>query len=110
MNRLDQAVNDIAGEIIPDDQIEQAAGRVRRKLFPEARESAGRIRNCADYQALIPSYLARTLTPARALLLQDHTRECPACRRVYWEGSHHYRMHRWIEELSVGRAFPPNTA
>jgi uncharacterized protein len=26
-------------------------------------------------------------------------RECPACRRVYWEGSHYQRMHRWIEEL-----------
>jgi uncharacterized protein len=27
--------------------------------------------------------------------------ECPACRRVYWEGSHYRRMRRWIEELTL---------
>ena len=85
MNKLDQAINDIANEVVPEDRIEQAAGRVRRKLFPQARTTADRIRSCSDYQALIPSYLNRTLTPARSLLLQDHTRECPACRRALEE-------------------------
>ncbi len=27
----------------------------------------------------------------------DEFRECPACRRVYWKGSHYQRMQRWIE-------------
>jgi uncharacterized protein with PIN domain len=31
----------------------------------------------------------------------EEFRECPACRRVYWEGSHYQRMHRWIEELAT---------
>jgi uncharacterized protein with PIN domain len=27
-------------------------------------------------------------------------RDCPACRRVYWQGSHYLRMQHWIEQLS----------
>jgi hypothetical protein len=82
MNELDQVINDIANETIPEDRIEQAAARVRAKLFPQARGAGERLRGCADYQTLIPSYLNRTLPAGRSLLLQDHTRECPACRRA----------------------------
>ena len=31
----------------------------------------------------------------------EEFRECPACRRVYWEGSHYRRMRCWIEELAL---------
>lgn len=30
-------------------------------------------------------------------------RECPACRRVYWQGSHYRRMQRWITQLAAIR-------
>ncbi len=82
MNKLDQAINEIANETIPEDRIEQAANRVRQKFFAGARPTAERIRSCSDYQALIPAYLNRTLSAGRSLLLQDHTRECPACRNA----------------------------
>ncbi len=40
----------------------------------------------------------------------EEFRECPACRRVYWEGSHYQRMHRWIEELQRNiRTSPKHT-
>ena len=26
-------------------------------------------------------------------------RDCPACRRLYWQGSHYLRMQHWIEQL-----------
>jgi FecR protein/Putative zinc-finger len=82
MNRLDQVVTHIANETVPEEQIERAAAKVRRKLFATMQAAPERIRGCADYQALIPSYLARTLSAGRALLLQDHTRECVACRHA----------------------------
>jgi ferric-dicitrate binding protein FerR (iron transport regulator) len=81
MNKLDLIVNDITNEEIHPDRIEEAAARVRRNLFAP-RTTSDRIRSCADFQALIPSYLSKTLSAGRALLLQDHTRECIACRHA----------------------------
>jgi hypothetical protein len=84
MKKLDQAVNEIANEMLPEEVLEQSAGRVRRRLFAHvpAVAASERIRGCADYQTLIPAYLDRTLSAGRALLLQDHTRECAACRQA----------------------------
>lgn len=51
-----------------------------------ARAVADRLASCQDYQELIPDYLAGRLAPARALLLEDHSRECIACRRALKQG------------------------
>ncbi len=82
MNKLDEAINGIANEIVDEERIEQSAGRVRHKLFAHTHTVNDRIRGCADYQALIPAYLSRSLSAGRSLLLQDHTRECPVCRHA----------------------------
>jgi uncharacterized protein with PIN domain len=37
--------------------------------------------------------------PPRVLLGHEAFRECPACRRVYWEGSHTERIRRLVEEV-----------
>jgi hypothetical protein len=89
MNQLDKAISDIAHEPISGKDADNAAARVRQKLFGETAGTPNggeigpqRLRSCTDFQALIPTYLNRTLSAGRSLLLQDHTRECIACRHA----------------------------
>ena len=83
---LDQAVDAIRQEPLDAAEVESSARRVWERLEAEAMPRAGsepdRIRGCADFQALIPAFVAGELTPARAKLVEDHTRSCVPCRRV----------------------------
>lgn len=40
------------------------------------------IRSCEDFRALFPEYRSGTLSPARRMLVEDHTHECVACRKA----------------------------
>lgn len=82
MSKLDPVVEAIRKEEPQDAQIEAAAERIRQKFFANSLAAPERLRSCADFQAIIPAYLNKTLSAARALLLQDHTRECVACRHA----------------------------
>lgn len=85
---LDQALNSIRQERLEDSAVKAATDRVWRQITAEkAAEAAGvapvdHIRGCEDFQALIPSYLEGHLSPARSLLLEDHTHECIPCRKA----------------------------
>lgn len=84
---LDQIVAEIRRETVDEQMAEQAARRVWNRIAgasvsAEAVQGLGQIRGCADFQALIPAYLAKNLPEARALLVQDHLLECVACRHV----------------------------
>ncbi len=69
--------------------VEAAADRVWKKLGAATPEQQiEKIRNCADFQALIPYYLHGSLSSGRKLLLEDHTRECIPCRRALKEARH----------------------
>ena len=73
----------------PDSKsVAEAGERVRQNLFgvAGAAQVAGRIESCDDYRGLIPSYLQRTLSDSRRMLLDDHIRECLACRRALGQG------------------------
>jgi uncharacterized protein with PIN domain len=37
--------------------------------------------------------------PASILTTHERLRECPGCKRVYWEGSHTQRIQRVVEQL-----------
>jgi hypothetical protein len=85
---LEQAIAEIRGEDIDPAIIEAAAGRVQQRLAEHHT-----LHTCADFQALIPDYRAGKLSPARALLLKDHTHECVACYKAM-AGSPSVAKHR----------------
>ncbi|HLY16551.1 MAG TPA: FecR domain-containing protein [Bryobacteraceae bacterium] len=74
---LEQAMAEIRDESIDPALIEAAAARVQARLSQHTT-----LHNCEDFQALMPAYRAGQLSPARALLLEDHTHECVACYKA----------------------------
>jgi ferric-dicitrate binding protein FerR (iron transport regulator) len=98
---LDEAVHQVADDPIDPRQVEEAAARVWARLSQEgaaasqaaapaaAVEAAapvhGSLHGCEDFQSLIPAYVRGELSPARALLVEDHTRSCVPCRRALRE-------------------------
>ncbi len=80
---LDRAIAGIRNEQADPAEVSGAAARVWQRIAEEAAapQEVELIRTCADYRALIPAFRAGKLSPARALLVEDHLRECPGCRR-----------------------------
>ncbi len=74
---LDQAVEALRQEELSPEQVATISERVRGRLH----ESRG-IQSCEEFQSLIPEFLAGRLTPARRLLLEDHTQHCVRCRKA----------------------------
>jgi len=78
--KFDRLLETIRSEEVPENVVTQASDRVWKSIA--GGENPQSLRNCADFQALIPGYLARQLTPARALLFEDHVHACVACRHA----------------------------
>ncbi len=74
---LEQAIAEIRDEPADPAAIAAAAARVQKSLAQQAA-----LQTCAAFQALMPAYRAGQLSPARALLLEDHTHECVACYKA----------------------------
>ncbi|HET8549258.1 MAG TPA: FecR domain-containing protein, partial [Bryobacteraceae bacterium] len=86
-NALENAAAAIRSTEPPAGAAEAAAARVWKNIAREVLETAptdlgGQIAGCADVQALLPAYRAGKLTQAREWLVQDHLRECIACRNA----------------------------
>ena len=81
---LDQILADMRAQEPPEGAIHSAGKRVFRNVFDTAylSERVERIKGCADFRKLIPSYLDRSLAAARVSLLEDHISQCVECRRV----------------------------
>src|SRR5918998_774993 len=89
---LDEVVAGVRDERVDESAVKTAASRVWARVSEQAAGekltdspaavAAEQIGGCADYQSLIPSYLRGELSPARALLLEDHRHECIPCRKA----------------------------
>lgn len=92
---IERGADDIRREVPDDTACEEAAARVwarisdglSDRLSAAPGETAAdpaleTLRGCDDVRLLLPAYVAGELPEAKALLLQDHTRECLPCRRA----------------------------
>ncbi len=94
---IDQTVEAVLGDQPDVRTVDTAASRVWARIAADQSMSASatsptaaapasaHINNCGDFQSLIPSFLRHELSPARALLLEDHTQECIPCRKALKE-------------------------
>ncbi len=104
---LNNIVDDVAAEIrsekLDSAVVAGAAQRVWTRIAGEQiAAQAGitpveQIRNCEDFQSLIPAYLQGYLSSARTMLLEDHTRECVPCRKALKEARHGNQAARQLE-------------
>jgi FecR protein/Putative zinc-finger len=82
---LDRAISELRGEQPDAKTLSASAERVWQRLQTgegaEAASSALQpIRGCADIRSLLPAFRRHELPPARALIVEDHLRECVTCR------------------------------
>ena len=84
---LDQAVDAARTHEPEPAAVDAALARVATSVARPAAavpvdETPAVFRSCADLQALLPAFVGGSLSPARALLVEDHTRSCVPCRRA----------------------------
>lgn len=82
---LEKAISELRSDEPDGKSLASSADRVWHRLQTAAGEEIlsfadQPIRSCDDIRALLPAFYAEQLVPARALIVQDHLRECGACR------------------------------
>ena len=83
--RLDQAISELRAAEPDAKTLSASAERVWQKLQAGVGEEATAralqpIRGCADIRLMLPAFHQQELPPARALIVEDHLRECVSCR------------------------------
>ncbi|PIE02775.1 MAG: hypothetical protein CSA81_05515 [Acidobacteria bacterium] len=84
---LDQIIEEIQNDPIPEQHLSQAKKRILSKLTQKPSQTAisaadvKSISGCEDFQKLIPAYVKKELSEAKMILVGDHTRSCVPCRK-----------------------------
>jgi len=106
---LDQAISELRGEQPDAKALSAAAERAWQRLQTGEGEEAVTsglqpIRGCADIRSLLPALHRQELPPARALVVEDHLRECVSCRSyAYGRGMEGAASNNWrMEPASRG--------
>jgi hypothetical protein len=82
-DKLENLLSNIRNEHVDDETVARAGERVWKSIAGTPAEFAAHtLRTCEDFQRLIPAYVAKQLTPARAMLFEDHVHACVACRHA----------------------------
>jgi hypothetical protein len=80
---LDRAISEVRGEQPDAKTLSASAERVWQRLQTGEEVAATAlqpIRGCADIRSMLPAFHQQELPPARALIVEDHLRECVSCR------------------------------
>ncbi|HYM74748.1 MAG TPA: FecR domain-containing protein [Candidatus Dormibacteraeota bacterium] len=83
--KFDRLLLSIRNEEVDQKAVDKAGERVWNAIAgasPTVDLNSHTLRSCADFQALIPSYVEKELAPARAMLFEDHVHACVACRHA----------------------------
>ena len=92
-NDLDETIERVAAAVRDAEptarEISAAKQRTWARLAAETaaapamtKANTMQLNNCDDFRALIPAFLNQELPEARALLFNDHARECIPCRKA----------------------------
>ncbi len=105
--KFDRLLSDIQNEHLDDAVVSQAGERVWNSIAacPSAELSAHKLRNCSDFEALIPAYLSKNLGEGRRLLFEDHVHQCVACRRAIERAREGEAQPVWQPKMAA-RGFP----
>ena len=86
------------------DSRRQAAEVVRRFDLGRWLQPFTRCMACNERLSAASREEVAARVPAGVAARHEEFRQCPGCRRVYWQGSHYRRMRHWIEELAAPTA------
>jgi ferric-dicitrate binding protein FerR (iron transport regulator) len=104
---LDQAVDHVRFDSPTESEVHESKARVWARLeaevTAEARSADAEIRGCEDFRSLFPAYRAGKVSESREMLIQDHLRECGACRRAYESGAR-TNVLQWTQPVAGKRA------
>ncbi len=107
-DKFDHLLSTIRNQHVDDKVVSRASERVWESITGEPSTfdaSASRLRNCADFQALIPAYVEQRLPAGRVMLFDDHVHGCVACRHALQEARDGEKQVVWkMKAGSSGRS------
>lgn len=89
-------------EVRQDDPLQQLRDIVTDLALPPPRELFTRCLLCNAGLQLLPPHEAQPLLPPGVRDIPGPVRQCPACTRLYWGGSHVRRMRAALERVLPG--------
>jgi len=107
---LDDAIAAVRDDVPPADAADAAAERAWERIAPVQRAAASSVEaitGCADVVALLPAHRRGELAAARALLVEDHLRDCVACRKAFLQpAAGHLALLPWRASTADTRPAP----